>query len=159
MPAAPDPSAPPPVGSVAEAERLIGHMADVMDALLGIVEEETQLVRAGNLAAAAALEPSKHELSQLYLSDTTKLKSSGTFLSQALPDVLEALRKRHELFRVLLQMNLTVLATAHAVSESIMRGVANELARKATPQGYWASGRSVTPPPASLQPLTVSRVL
>ena len=147
------------VGSVAEAEKLIGHMADVMDALLGIVEEETELVRAGKLAAAAALEPSKHELSQLYVADTARLKASGEFLSQALPDVLAALRKRHELFRALLQMNLTVLATAHAVSESIMRGVANELARKATPQGYGASGRSVTPPPASLQPLTVSRVL
>ena len=39
-------------------------------------------------------------------------------------------------------MNLTVLATAHAVSESIMRGVSAELARKATPQAYGASGRA-----------------
>ena len=45
-------------------------------------------------------------------------------------------------------MNLTVLATAHAVSESIMRGVSAELARKATPQAYGASGRATRPPAA-----------
>lgn len=158
IPAATD-ALPRPVGSNAEAETLIGHMVDVMDALLGIVDEETALVRAGKLAAAATLEPSKQQLSQLYVADMIRLKASQTFLAQAMPDVLDALRKRHELFHALLQMNLTVLATAHAVSESIMRGVSNELARKATPQGYGASGRSVAPNPSSLQPLTVSRVL
>jgi hypothetical protein len=56
-------------------------------------------------------------------------------------------------------MNLTVLATAHAVSESIMRGVSAELARKATPQGYGASGRAAVPGAATMQPLTLSRVL
>ncbi len=152
-------ASPVALDSAPEAELLIGHIADVMDALLGIVEEETALVRAGKLAAAAALEPSKQELSQLYLADATRLRAAQEFLARTMPDVLEALRKRHELFHALLQVNLTVLATAHAVSESIMRGVSNELARKATPQGYGASGRSVTPSPASLQPLTVSRVL
>ena len=56
-------------------------------------------------------------------------------------------------------MNLTVLATAHAVSESIMRGVSSELARRATPQAYGASGRATAPGAAAMQPLTVSRVL
>jgi hypothetical protein len=69
------------------------------------------------------------------------------------------LRERHGLFRALLQINLTVLATAHAVSEGIMRGVSAELARKATPQAYGASGRATLPSAAALQPLTVSRVL
>jgi hypothetical protein len=52
-----------------------------------------------------------------------------------------------------------VLATAHAVSEGIMRGVSAELARKATPQGYGASGRAATPSASHRQPLTLSRVL
>ena len=147
------------VGSAAEAELLITHLMDVMDALLGVVEEETALVRAGKLTDAAKLEPSKQELTQLFFADTTRLKASQVFLAQTMPDVLAALRKRHELFHALLQINLTVLATAHAVSESIMRGVSNELARKATPQGYGASGRTAVPSTNSLQPLTVSRVL
>lgn len=156
---APQPTTQRPIGSAGEAELVITHLIDVMDALLGVIEEETTLVRAGKLAAAAQLEPTKQELSRLYVSDSARLKASRNFLAQAMPDVTEALRKRHDMFQALLQMNLTVLATAHAVSESIMRGVSSELARKATPQGYGASGRAAAPGVSGLQPLTVSRVL
>jgi hypothetical protein len=150
---------PPPVQSPAEAELLIKHLLDVMDALIGTVEEETELVRAGNLAEAAKLEPTKGELSRMYLADTARIRANQSYLAQAAPDSLDELRKRHDLFRALLQINLTVLATAHAVSESIMRGVSTELARKATPQGYGASGQAATPATSGLQPLTLSRVL
>jgi hypothetical protein len=148
-----------PVESAAEAELVITHLADVMDALLGVVKQETELVRGGRLADAARLEPTKSELSRLYMMDAARLKASQRFLAQSLPDVLDALRKRHDLFHALLQINLTVLATAHAVSEGIMRGVSAELARQATPQGYASSGRAAAPTAASRQPLTLSRVL
>ena len=148
-----------PVASPAEAEALIVHLLDVMDALLGIVEEETEMVRAGKLHEAAKLEPSKAELSLMYIADTTRIKASRGYLARTTPAIVNELRQRHDLFRALLQINLTVLATAHAVSESIMRGVSQELARKATPQAYGASGRAMPAPVSSQQPLTVSRVL
>ena len=69
------------------------------------------------------------------------------------------MRKRHDAFRALLQTNLTVLATAHAVSEGIIRGVSGELARKQAPSTYGASGRTNTPGPKASQPLAVSRTL
>jgi hypothetical protein len=147
------------VANTAEAELLMKHLMDVMDALLGIVQQETEMVRSGNLAGATRLEPSKAELSQLYFADAARLKASERFLVRNMPDLFAALRQRHDLFHALLQMNLTVLATAHAVSESIMRGVSDELARRATPHAYGASGRAAVPPPTSLQPLAISRVL
>lgn len=148
-----------PVGSPSEAEALAIHLLDVMAALLGTIEEETELVRAGNLTEAAKLEPTKTELSRMYIADTARIKASQPYLARTTPALVNALRERHDLFRALLQMNLTVLATAHAVSESIMRGVSHELARKATPQGYGSSGRAAAPSASSRQPLTVSRVL
>jgi hypothetical protein len=156
-------SAPTPdsrtVTNTAEAELLMKHLMDVMDALLSVIQQETELVRAGNLIGAASLEASKTELSRLYLADASRLKASQAFLSRTIPEVFAALRQRHDLFHALLQMNLTVLATAHAVSESIMRGASDELARRATPQAYGASGRAAVPPPSSMQPLAVRRVL
>jgi flagellar biosynthesis/type III secretory pathway chaperone len=148
-----------PVGSMEEAETLITHIMQVMDAVLNVVEDETNLVRAGKLSAAARLVSSKNELSQLYLADAQRLKISQSYLARTMPDILEALRKRHDLFQAVLQMNLTVLATAHAVSEGIMRGVSDEMAKKTMPAGYGASGRTTTPPPRHAQPLAVSRVL
>ena len=150
---------PQPVASPGDAEALIRHMLDVMDALLDAVEEETELVRNGRLVDAAKLEPVKSELTQMYLSDTARIRASQGYLSSAAPDLLKKLRDRHDQFRALLQINLTVLATAHAVSESIMRGVSNELARKETPQAYGASGAATAPAASGRRPLTLSRVL
>jgi hypothetical protein len=152
--------APPrPIASAAEGEALIKHLLEIMDALLGTVEEETALVRAGNLTEAVKLEAVKTELSGMYVTDTARIRASQVYLNRATPGMAAELRKRHDLFRAVLQMNLTVLATAHAVSESIMRGVSSELARKATPQAYGASGRATAPGTAGMQPLTFSRVL
>lgn len=160
MTKAPVPSdATPPVNSPADAEALIKHLFEVMEGLLRAIEEETALVRAGKLAEAAKLEPNKTALSNMYVADTVRIKASQRFIQQATPGLADELRLRHDEFRAVLQMNLTVLATAHAVSESIMRGVSAELARKATPQGYGASGRAASPAQSSLQPLTLSRVL
>jgi len=149
----------PPITSAAEAEAVIRHLSEVMDGLLAIVEQETTLVRTGNLPEAQKLEPKKSELSRLYLVDTSRIRASQKFLNQATPGLADDLRKRHDLFRAVLQMNLTVLATAHAVSESIMRGVSAELARKATPNAYGATGQATKPPASSQKPLTLSRVL
>ena len=54
---------------------------------------------------------------------------------------------------------MIVLATSHAVSEGIVRRLSDDLARKASPQVYGASGRTVAPNPKRGQPLAISRVL
>ena len=73
--------------------------------------------------------------------------------------MLDRLRKRHDAFRALLQTNLTVLATAHAVSEGIMRGVSGEMARKQAPSTYGATGRANVPSSKTSQPLAFSKSL
>jgi len=52
-----------------------------------------------------------------------------------------------------------VLATAHAVSEGIMRRLSGDLARKTSPQVYGASGRTTAPDPRRGHPLALSRTL
>ena len=149
---------PAPVGTAAEAEQLIKHLLDVMDALLATVEQETALVRAGRLNQVVTLEQTKAELSRLYVADTQRIRVHQSAVAKHTPARLDDLRKRHDEFRAVLQINLTVLATAHAVSESIMRGVSEELAHKAQPQAYGSSGRTIAPAKGA-QPLTLSRVL
>jgi hypothetical protein len=148
-----------PVASHAEAEQVIGHLSDVMDALLELVEEETRLVRAGRLSEVAKLEPAKTDLARQYVADTTRLKVSQPYLTRTAPETLDELRARHDRFRALLQINLTVLATAHAVSEGIMRGVNSEMQRRNQPQRYTAAGRTAAPDLRRSMPLSVSRSL
>ena len=148
-----------PVASAAEGETLIKHLLEVMEALLGTVEEETALVRAGKLAEAAKLEPPRPSCRGMYIADTARIKASQVYLDRG-----HAGDGR---------------GTAPA-PRPVPRGAANEsdcardrprgfgkhharrlgeLARKATPQAYGASGRATAPAAGAMQPLTLSRVL
>jgi len=151
------PQALPGITSVGEAEKVIGDLGRIMDALLSTVEEETTLVRAGKLSDAKRLASAKAELAGNYLAATERLKASRQFLSRALPEQLAELRRRHDSFHAVLQINLTVLATAHAVSEGIVRGVSDEFNRAQVPQTYGASGRATAARPKNRQPIAVSR--
>jgi hypothetical protein len=116
-------------------------------------------VRAGRLRDAVALDEAKVELARAYAAESERVKAAQDIIAPALPEALERLRQRHDTFRQLLQKNLTVLATAHAVSEGIIRGVSGELARKQAPSTYGASGRANPPGSKTSQPLAVSRTL
>jgi hypothetical protein len=145
--------------SKAEIVALIAHLSGVMDELLSVIEKETELVRAGRLTEATQLSQIKTDLAQAYMTDASRLKADPGMTAHLPGGEIDALRQRHDLFHALLQINLAVLATAHAVSEGIMRGVHEEVTRKAAPQTYGATGRTTAPPRSASQPLTVSRVL
>ena len=152
--------APIPVASTpAEARKLAENLLDAMNALLGVIERETELVRAGKVREAIALEAQKAELSRRYLGAVAQLKASQQYLTQKAPELLTTLHRHHDTFRAMLQVNLTVLATAHAVSEGIVRGVNTEIQRRNIPSTYTAAGQRATPGPRNITPLAVSRSL
>jgi hypothetical protein len=147
------------VSTAAEARKLAENLMDAMSALLGTIERETELVRAGKLREAMALEPNKTEFSRRYVGAVGQFKASQKYLAQTVPELLTTLHRHHDVFRAMLQINLTVLATAHAVSESIVRGVNTEMQRRNIPNTYTSSGRRVAPGPRHQTPLAVSRTL
>jgi hypothetical protein len=154
--------APAPTASAAnpaDARKLAENLMDVMSALLGVIERETELVRAGKLREAMAFEPQKSDLSRRYVNAVGQLKASQRYLSQAAPELLTTLHRHHDVFRAMLQINLTVLATAHAVSESIVRGVNAEMQSRNIPNTYTAAGRRAAPGPRHMTPLALSRSL
>jgi hypothetical protein len=147
------------IDTVAEGEQLIDVVAGLLEALLAVVEEETALVRQGRLAQVAELGDKKAKLAAAYYGATGRLKANSAFLKATLPARMNELKLRHDLFRSLLQINLTVLATVHAVSEGIVRGVAGEMAKKAAPQTYGMSGRPSSVAPTASNPVAVLRTL
>lgn len=155
----PSSDCPAPIASASDAERAIANLNSIMDSLVQTVEEETARVRAGRLRDAVELDEAKIELARCYAAETERLRTAKDVIGRSLPAALAALRKRHEAFQGLLKTNLTVLATAHAVSEGILRGVSGELARKQAPSTYGATGRANTPGLKASQPLAISRTL
>jgi hypothetical protein len=135
------------------------QLIEAMESLLVIIEQETELVRAGKLREATALTDKKSELAAGYLMAVNKLKANAKELRARNPELMKGLRARHELFQAQLQINLTILATMHSIAEGIIRGVAAECTRKAAPQVYGASGRHTTAPARASGPIAVSRSL
>ena len=148
-----------PIVSAGEAELAIANLNKTMERLAEVVAEETVRVRAGELGASNELEEIKAELARRYAAGTDLVKAAKGMIAKSQPQALDELRRRHEAFQTLLQTNLTVLATAHAVSEGIIRGVSGELARKQAPSTYGATGRANMPSSKTSQPLAISRSL
>jgi len=143
----------------AEARKLAEELMEVMSALLGVIERETELVRAGKIREAMSSEKKKAELSRHYVGVVSRLKASHQYLVKTAPELLTTLRRHHDVFRAMLQVNLTVLATAHAVSENIVRSVNAEVQRRNIPNTYTAAGRRVAPGPRHITPIAISRSL
>ena len=147
------------ISTPAEARKLAESLMDVMSGLLAVIERETELVRGGKLQEAMQLEMQKSEQSRRYMLAVEHLKNAQKYMSQVSPELLNTLRRHHDTFRAMLQVNLTVLATAHAVSEGIVRGVNTEIQRRNMPNTYTASGHRTSPGTRNHTPLSVSRSL
>ena len=150
-------TSPAPVNSAAEADALVVQLLGLIAELADVLQQETEHVRAGRVSAASAFAKPKSDLSRRYVAGTLRLKASKLQLVAA--DRRAALQERHEALRTLLKTNMTVLATAHAVSEGIVRGVSNEITRRSLPHTYGASGRTNAPSRAAAAPIAVSRSL
>ena len=148
-----------PITTKAEAESAIDDLTALIKNLSGLLSRETDLVRAGHVRSAAEIEPVKKELAGKLYAAGERLKANAKFILQAAPARCAALKGVQDAFRAVVKKNMIVLATAHAVSEGIVRRLSGELARKASPQVYGASGRAIAPNPKQGRPLAVSRTL
>jgi hypothetical protein len=148
-----------PISTKADAETAIDDLTTLIEKLTGLIEQETALMHAGKIRTASALGPAKAEIAGRLLASGERLKANAKFLRQAAPTRCAALLRVQDGFRAVLQKNMIVLATAHAVSEGIMRRLSGDLARKAAPQVYGASGRATAPHPRHARPLAISRSL
>jgi hypothetical protein len=155
----PAPQVLPPVTSPGEARKLAEGLVGAMNDLLEVIDQETTFVREGKVREAVALDQRKTEASHQYVRALTDIQRSGTYMKRNTPELLRALHQRHGTFRSMLQVNLTVLATAHAVTEGIIRGVNTEVQRRKMSHGYTSNGQRAAPHPRHAAPVSINRSL
>ncbi|WP_439576088.1 hypothetical protein [Phreatobacter sp.] len=157
----PEPTPRPPlaVSTPAEAAELIDRLAGTMADLTRLLAEESALVRAVKLTEARPLERRKAELSQLYLADLARLKANGAYIRRAAGARIDGLMRSNEALQKALEYNLAILATAHAVSEGVIRSVSTAIQSKRAPATYGANGRTNAPPARAAAPVAISRQL
>ncbi|CAN7309694.1 hypothetical protein [Bosea sp. LjRoot237] len=126
----------PRVSNAVEAETLIEAVMETLGALSHVVGEETGLVKAGRLKDAMERETRKAELAGVYMKGVEQIKLNAVALARFAPDRVKRLKNAHLAFQELIDLNQTVLATARAISESIMRDLAADANRQNKAPGY-----------------------
>jgi hypothetical protein len=141
----------------AEAEVLLQRMLETMDATVHILEAETALVRKGKLLEAGKRQPDKAELARRFTNDMRVVQDNAPALKRLAPEMVERVRGKHERFRAELQINMTVLATAKALAESIVQEIAETVARQDVATGYGAGDAAKTALSGGARPVALSR--
>jgi hypothetical protein len=141
-----------------DAERLVGSVLATMGELEKVLANETAHIRVGRIRDGLAEEARKSELASAYMRGLETVKANAIALARFAPDALEKLKAAHAAFGRAVETNQTVLATARAVSESLMKGVAEEMNRLSRPQGYGPAGPQAARP-AKSEPLVISKSL
>lgn len=146
------------IGSRTEAEQLVAGVLGIMADLEGLLEAETGHVRVGRFREGLAQEARKSEMAAAYIRGLEAVKGNAVALARLAPEALDRLKKAHLAFDKVVQANQVVLATARAVSETLVKGIADEMNRQARPQGYAPPGAAATRATTSA-PLVVSKQL
>ena len=131
-----------PISTRDKAETLLSRIGETMVALVQVFEDETRLMRAGKLSAAADLVSEKTNLAARYLREFESVKTNARFIRGQVPELVEEMRRAHTSFRDILSRNLRTVATAQSVAEGVVRGAAEEASRRASSHGYRTHGRS-----------------
>jgi hypothetical protein len=126
----------PRIAGPLEARALIEAVLETLAALSHLVGEETELVRAGRLPEAMAREPRKAELAGIYMRGVEQVKLNAVALARFAPEEVKRLKSAHIGFQSLIEINQLVLATARAVSESIVRDLAADANTPKRAAGY-----------------------
>jgi flagellar biosynthesis/type III secretory pathway chaperone len=122
-----------------------------LDTLVGVLNQETTLLRAGRLKDASELTSEKTRLAQDYMGFARSVQRQLPRLRLEAPTAVEQLKSGHERLATQMAENLRVIATARAVTEDLLTDVATALGAKSRPKTYGATGQvgGSAPPPAS----------
>ena len=137
--APPDPIAPVESANN-EGEAICAEVEEAMDNLVKVIQDETALVRSGQVVSVGDLEDRKKEASRRYVAAVDHVKTMAPALERMAPHAIERLRRRNENFRSVLQLNLAALAAAREVSENLIRSVADAVDVSTRPVGYGRGG-------------------
>ncbi len=149
----------PRVITAEEAEQIAAGALDALEQLSPVIAEETALLREGRIKEALSLSGRKSEAAARYQQALQEIKANAVALGRFAPPSLALLRRGHESFAEVMELNMAVLGTTRTVSESLMRELAAQVGHGQQPQGYGAYGQQTEAYRPQATPLAVSKAL
>lgn len=156
MQAGPETARPGPVTTREGAERLLAGTLSAMSTLQTALDAEASHISAGRLREGLAQADRKSELAAGYLLGLQTCKANVVALARFCPDLLRTFRAAQATFMAAVERNQLAVATARAVSESLMKSLAAEVERSRQPAHYGRPQIAVAHRPVPATPLVFS---
>lgn len=141
------------------ARELCGLASQTLERLVGILNQETTLLRAGHVRESSALTADKTMLAQDYMTYARAVQRQLPRLKAEAPQALDLLQKLHERLATQMAENLRVIATARAVTEDLLTDVATAMNAASKPRTYSPAGQLATKPTPPASGLSINRAL
>lgn len=141
------------------AADLCGLAQATLDTLVGILNQETVLMRAGHAKAASELTADKTRLAQDYMGLARAVQRQLARLKLEAPTRIAALQASHERLAMQMAENLRVIATARSVTEDLLTDVAEAIAARDRPRTYSANGQVGGAAPRTAAGVSINRAL
>ncbi|MDD7910431.1 MULTISPECIES: hypothetical protein [Pseudovibrio] len=128
-----------------QAEEFCSRFDEALNTLVEVIDEETQMLKRGELSQLPDLTPRKTDAIESYMSGIRAASANAIALGNLAPEAIQEMRERHGRLRPLLQQNLTVVATARSVSDQIVETVAKAVGSQLQPQTYGSNATASRP--------------
>ncbi len=145
-----------PLQSKEEAVTLAQALEDILARLSAVLDAETSLAKAGKLRDAIDMQPEKARLTESFIKTAERFRSNSNYFRMEFPEMVEKFQKLHEKFHNIVSRNMTALATAKALSESLIQEVVDSVHEFEQPSGYTKSGKAPSEKPAGVPPLKLN---
>lgn len=144
------------VATRTQSEALVAEVRSVMAELGRVLDTESAHLAAGRIGDGLAQAQVKSDLAAAYMRALETCKANAVALARLAPEAVRELRHDHEAFRRRVERSQAVIATARAVSESLVKSLAAEVDRVSRPRGY-APPTAAPARRANAAPLVFSR--
>ena len=142
------------------ARALCRSLKATAEALMEVIDAETELLRSGRPHSVEALQSDKIELSARYLADVTRLKRQADVVRASAAEDVEALRPVMQELGAKLLDNRDALALVLSASERLIRTAAmSAISAREAPSTYGKDGALSGPPAKAPAPVSVNRSL
>lgn len=120
----------------ADAESFCGKLYKTLDMMIALINRETRLLKAMEIADAELLQTEKSQLAARFNKEIALFKEHADIVGSLAPKAVETLARRHGELRTSLAANEEILSTLRSVSESLIRKTADRMQAKAAPKTY-----------------------
>ncbi|MTI19265.1 hypothetical protein E1162_18645 [Rhodobacteraceae bacterium RKSG542] len=133
------------ITTAAQAMQFCQRFETALTNLVTVINEETDILKRGELKSLSVVAPKKSAAIHTYMHGVRLAQKNAIALGNLAPQAVAQMREQHSTIRPILQKNLSVVATARSVTDTVVETVAKAVGSSMQTKTYSAGGMQNQP--------------